>query len=125
MDARRYKSYTFISRVFDSDIFNPLERGVLRDAAEGLLLTSSPESPEIAELEQNVDAALAGMEATRRIHATTAAELRERVIDCGPGAQAGPAPVRSASLGTGSSGRYWSATGNTSSRPVSRSVRRT
>jgi hypothetical protein len=97
MDERRYKSYLFISRVFDSDIFNLLERDVLRDAAEGLLLTRSPDSPEIAELEQNVDAALAGMRATRRIHATTAAELRERITDCGPGAA--PGPARRAPLG--------------------------
>jgi hypothetical protein len=84
VDDRRYKSYLFISRVFESDIFNALEREVLIDAAEGMLLMRSPDPQEIEELELNVSAALEGMTASRRIHETTAAELKDRIRDCGP-----------------------------------------
>jgi hypothetical protein len=84
MNGRRYKSYVHVSRVLRSDLFNAFEREVLLDAAEGLLLMRSPEPVEIGELEANVDATLDGLIAARRIHATTAAELRERICECGP-----------------------------------------
>ena len=84
MTGRRYKSYVFISRVLRSDLFTSLEREVLTDAAEGLLLTSEPDSAQISELEHNARAALGGMTAARRIHGTTAAEIFERIRDCGP-----------------------------------------
>ena len=38
MNGQRYRSYLFISRVLRSDLFTALEREVLTDAAEGLLL---------------------------------------------------------------------------------------
>ena len=73
-----------MSRMLRSDLFNAFEREVLLDAAEGLLLTRSPDSAEIGELEANVDATLDGLVGGRRIHGTTAAELRERITECGP-----------------------------------------
>jgi hypothetical protein len=87
MNDERYKSYLFISRVLRSDLFNALEQEVLTDAAEGLLLARELESGEIQNLELNARAALDGMAAARRIHRTTAAELFERIRDCGPAPQ--------------------------------------
>jgi hypothetical protein len=84
MNDRRYRSYLHVSRVFSSDLFNALEREVLLDAAEGLLLMSSPHSSEMSELEGKVDAALEGLIAAGRIHAAAAAELRVRISECGP-----------------------------------------
>jgi hypothetical protein len=84
MNDQRYKSYLFISRVLKSDLFSALEREVLTDAAEGLLLTREPDSAHIEGLELNAKAALDGMSAARRIHGTTAAEIFERIRDCGP-----------------------------------------
>ena len=84
MNVDRYRSYLFISQVFRSDLFNSLERDVLADAAEGLLLAQDPTSPEIEELELNVEAALDGMTVGGRIRAATATELRERIHECGP-----------------------------------------
>ena len=84
MNDRRYKSYVYISRVLRSDLFSPPEREVLLDAAEGLLLMRSSDLFEIGELEANVDAALDDLVAARRIHATTAAEWKKRIAECGP-----------------------------------------
>jgi hypothetical protein len=84
MNDQRYKSYLFISRVLKSDLFDALEREVLTDAAEGLLLAREPDSGQIEDLELNAKAALDGMTAARRIHGTTAAELFERIRECGP-----------------------------------------
>jgi hypothetical protein len=84
MNDQRYKSYLFISRVLKSDLFDALEREVLTDAAEGLLLAREPDSGQIEDLELNARAALDGMTAARRIHGTTAAELFERIRECGP-----------------------------------------
>ena len=84
MNDERYKSYLFISRVLRSDLFNALEREVLTDAAEGLLLTRDAGAAQIEDLELNTKAALGGMAAARRIHGTTAAEIFERIRDCGP-----------------------------------------
>lgn len=84
MTGGRYKSYLFISRVLRSDLFNALEREVMTDAAEGLLLTSEPDSEQIEQLELNAKAALDGMAAAGRIHGTTAAEIFQRIRDCGP-----------------------------------------
>jgi len=82
MTDERYKSYLFISQVLRSDLFNALERDVMTDAAEGLLLTREP--AQVEELELNAKAALDGMAAAGRIHGTTAAEIFERIRDCGP-----------------------------------------
>jgi hypothetical protein len=84
MDHRRYRSYVFVARVFASDVFTALERDVLLDAAEGLLLARSLDTPEVEELAENVEAALEGLVAGRRIQSRTAVELRERIADCGP-----------------------------------------
>jgi hypothetical protein len=84
MNDQRYKSYLFISRVLRSDLFDALEREVLTDAAEGLLLAREPDSSQVEDLELNAKAALDGMIAARRIHGTTAAELFERIRECGP-----------------------------------------
>jgi hypothetical protein len=88
VNDRRYRGYVRISRVLRSDLFNSLEQEVLLDAAEGLLLMRSAEPAEIGALGANVDAALDGLVGARRIHATTAAELRERIFECGPEAAA-------------------------------------
>jgi hypothetical protein len=85
MNDRRYKSYVEVSRLLRSDLFDPGERAVLLDAAEGLLLMRSPDSPELGELEANVDATLEGLIADGRVKAKTAAQLRERIGACGPG----------------------------------------
>jgi hypothetical protein len=84
MTDQRYKSYVFISRVFRSELFTELERDVLTDCAEGLLLVRDTDERQIAELDEHASAALEGMRAARRIHAATAAELMERIRDCGP-----------------------------------------
>jgi hypothetical protein len=84
MNDRRYRSYLHVTRVVSSDLFNALEREALLDAAEGLLLMSSPHSSELSELERKVDAALEGLIAGGRIHAGRATELRERISECGP-----------------------------------------
>lgn len=84
MNGQRYRSYLFISRVLRSDLFTALEREVLTDAAEGLLLTREADWAQIEDLELNAKAALDGMAAARRIHGTTAAEIFERIRDCGP-----------------------------------------
>jgi hypothetical protein len=84
VNDRRYKSYVHISRVLRSDLRSPAERAVLLDAAEGLLLMRSSDSFEIGELEANVDATLNDLIAARQIHATTAAEWRKRIAECGP-----------------------------------------
>jgi hypothetical protein len=84
MNRHRYRNYRYVSQLMASDLFNALERGILVDAAEGLLLMRSPDSFEIGELEANVEAALAGLIAAGRISSTTAGELRERIRQCGP-----------------------------------------
>jgi hypothetical protein len=45
---------------------------------------SSPDSFDLGEHEATVDAALAGLEAGKRIDAETAAALRKRIRECGP-----------------------------------------
>jgi hypothetical protein len=67
-----------------SDLFGAVERDVLLDAAEGLLLMRSPDPVEIRELEADIDATLTRLILAGRIHATTAAELRKRIRECGP-----------------------------------------
>jgi hypothetical protein len=84
MNGRRYKNYRFVSRLFASDLFNEAERELLHDAAEGLLLMSSPDDPELEELERNVDVTLGLMVDERRIHETTAGEMKARIASCGP-----------------------------------------
>ena len=84
MNDRRYKSYVYVSQVLRSDFFDAREREVLLDAAEGLLLMRAPEPVDIGELEANIDLTLDDLIADRRIQAGTAAELRERIYECGP-----------------------------------------
>jgi hypothetical protein len=84
MNDCRYRSYVEVSRLLSSDLFNALEREVLMDAAEGLLLMGTPDEWEMAELESTVGAALAGLIAAERIHVAVAADLRRRIRECGP-----------------------------------------
>jgi hypothetical protein len=84
MNGRRYKSYVYVSQLLRSDLFDAREQEVLLDAAEGLLLMRAPEPVEIWELEANVDLTLDDLIADRRIQAGTAAQLRERICECGP-----------------------------------------
>jgi hypothetical protein len=84
MNRQRYESFRSISQIMSSDLFNALEREIVVDAAEGLLLTDSPDSFELGELHANVEAALTGLLAGRRIDAKTAAYLRKGIRDCGP-----------------------------------------
>jgi hypothetical protein len=85
MNDRRYKSYVYVSRLLRSELFSTREREVLLDAAEGLLLMRTPGSPELNELEANVDATLEGLVTAGRVKAKTAARLRARLGACGPG----------------------------------------
>jgi hypothetical protein len=84
VNSHRYRNYRYVSQLLASDLFNAFERDILRDAAEGLLLMSSPDSFDLGEHEATVDAALAGLEAGKRIDAETAAALRKRITECGP-----------------------------------------
>ena len=43
MNGHRYRNYLFVLEVLESDIFTSVERELLADAAEGLLLTRLPE----------------------------------------------------------------------------------
>ena len=84
MNRQRYEHFRSVSQILSSDLFDGLEREILTDAAEGLLLTDSADSFEIGELRANVEAAIGGLMAAQRIDARTAADLRRRIGRCGP-----------------------------------------
>ena len=84
MNRQRYEHFRSVSQILSTDLFNELEREILTDAAEGLLLTDSADSFEIGELQANVEAALGGLMAAHRIDARTAVDLRKRIGRCGP-----------------------------------------
>jgi transposase len=84
MNDRRYKNYQSVARSLSSELFDAPERGLLRDAAEGMLLMRSADSKELDELTANVDAVLASMINEHRIDARTAGRLRTRIGKCGP-----------------------------------------
>ena len=90
MNRQRYEHFRSISQILSCDLFNALEREILTDAAEGLLLTDSADSFEIGELRANVEAALGGLMAAQRIDARTAADLRRRIDRCGPSEDTSP-----------------------------------
>ena len=83
MNSQRYRNYLFILDVVSSDVFTDIEREILRDAAEGMLLARDP-CDEVEEMAIEVTAVLDEMVARERLRRATAAELRARIEDCGP-----------------------------------------
>ena len=84
MNGHRYRNYLFVLEVLESDVFTDVERDLLADAAEGLLLTRLPGSDEIEELGIQVAAVLDELVASDRLRYGTAVELRARIAECGP-----------------------------------------
>ena len=85
MNEHRYRNYLFVADVVRSEVFTPVERELLRDAAEGLLLARTP-GDETEEIAMQVSAVLDELVSTERLRYATAVELRARIEDCGPGA---------------------------------------
>jgi hypothetical protein len=83
VNSARYRNYLFILDVVSSDVFTDIEREILRDAAEGMLLAHDP-CDEVEEMAIEVTAVLDEMVARERLRRATAAELRARIGDCGP-----------------------------------------
>ena len=84
MNGHRYRNYRFVLDVLESDVFTSVEREILADAAEGLLLTKTPRSGEVDEIGMKVSAVLDELVASDRLRYGTAVELRARIADCGP-----------------------------------------
>ena len=85
MNEHRYRNYLFVSDVVRSDVFTEVERELLRDAAEGLLLARArPDGMD--EIAMQVSAVLDELVASDRLRYATAVELRARIEECGPGA---------------------------------------
>ena len=84
MNGHRYRNYLFVLEVLESDVFSNVERDILADAAEGLLLTRLPSTEEVDEIGMQVAAVLDELVATDRLRYATAVELRARIAECGP-----------------------------------------
>jgi hypothetical protein len=92
VNGHRYRNYLFVIEVLESSIFSDVERALLADAAEGLLLTRLPSAEAVDEIGLQVSAVLDEMVATDRLRYGTAVELRARIAECGPvGAVLSPA----------------------------------
>jgi hypothetical protein len=88
MNGHRYRNYLFVLEVLESDIFTSVERDLLADAAEGLLLTRRPGAEEFDEIGIQVSAVLDELVASDRLRYATAVELRARIAECGPAGEA-------------------------------------
>jgi hypothetical protein len=84
MNGHRYRNYLLVLEVLESNVFSDVERELLADAAEGLLLTRLPSGEEIDEIGIQVSAVLDELVASDRLRYATAVELRARIADCGP-----------------------------------------
>ena len=88
MNSHRYRNYLFVLEVLESDIFTSVERDLLADAAEGLLLTRLPGTDQMEEMGTQVSAVLDELVASDRLRYATAVELRARIAECGPPTEA-------------------------------------
>jgi hypothetical protein len=84
MNGRRYESYLYVTRLLRSDLFGDLDREVLQDAAEGMLLARGPRTPELEEIRGKTSAVLAELVLVGRINASTALEVQGFIHRCGP-----------------------------------------
>jgi hypothetical protein len=83
MNQQRYRNYLFVVDVVSSDVFTDIEREILKDAAEALLLAREP-GAQVEEVEMQISAVLDELVAGERLRYATAVELRARIEDCGP-----------------------------------------
>jgi hypothetical protein len=84
LTRRRYRSYRYVTRLLQSDLFGDLERDLLKDAAEGMLLARSARSDEVEEMRASASAVLAELVLIGRINASVALEVQACIHDCGP-----------------------------------------
>jgi hypothetical protein len=84
MNGHRYRNYLFVIEVLESNVFTDVEREILADAAEGLLLARLPSGGEVDEISVQVSAVLDELVASDRLRYATAVELRARIAECGP-----------------------------------------
>ena len=85
MNERRYRSYVHVTRLLRSDLFGELDRDILQDAAEGMLLARSREEGETEELSTKASTVLAELVLLGRVNASTALEVQSSIHACGPG----------------------------------------
>ena len=83
MNQHRYRNFLFVADVLASDVFTSVEREILHDAAEGLLLAREA-GDGTDEIQMQVSAVLEELVSTDRLRYATAVELRARIEDCGP-----------------------------------------
>jgi len=84
MNGHRYHNYLFVLEVLESNVFTDVEREILADAAEGLLLARLPNGDDVDEIGIQVSAVLDELVSTDRLRYATAVELRARIAECGP-----------------------------------------
>jgi hypothetical protein len=84
MNRSRYMAYQRVVMLLEAPRWSDEERVILKDAAEGMLLSRSPESEELHLLSASASLALDESVAEQRIGVARAAEIRGWLDRCGP-----------------------------------------
>ena len=84
MNAARYEVYRRAVAATAAVDLSRAEREILRNAAEGMLLSRSAASEELRELDMAVSVVLADVVAGRRLDADDAERLKDLIDACGP-----------------------------------------
>ena len=84
MTAERYASYCAVMHTLDHLSLRVGERDILRDAAEGFLLSRDEDPWELAELRLSVSIVLDRAVDTRRVTRPIADRLTQAFQECGP-----------------------------------------
>lgn len=84
MNEQRYAAYRRVMAALEIGNLLPAEREIARDAAEGMLLVRTIDSPELPKVALDMSLVLHDAVADQRLHVAVADEVKELMDQCGP-----------------------------------------
>jgi hypothetical protein len=84
VNGHRYAAYRRLIVALEIGNLLPAERVIARDAAQGMLLARSIESPEFPHVALDMSVLLRDAVAARRLNVTVAEEVKRLMEECGP-----------------------------------------
>lgn len=84
MNGHRYAAYRRVIAALEIGNLLPAEREIARDAAQGMLLSRTIDSPEVPRVALDMSLVLRDAVADQRLHLAVAEEVKHLMEECGP-----------------------------------------
>jgi hypothetical protein len=84
LNEQRYAAYRQVMAALEIGNLLPAEREIARNAAEGMLLSRTIDSPELPKVALDMSLVLHDAVAARRLNFAVAEEVKQLMEECGP-----------------------------------------